>query len=144
MEGRVNRVCSGSGWLVLGAGLWHRKSAFKSSPLKFDLVILPPTPPWKHPESASPDCHSFLSAPTELIKIRQQSAPTNVSPTTLGVLHSIVRTEGLRGLYRGWGATAGRELAYGPYFITVNIKSLGSKFRRQWRLIRESRSIHLV
>ncbi|KAH8087279.1 mitochondrial carrier domain-containing protein [Filobasidium floriforme] len=61
---------------------------------------------------------SFLSAPTELIKIRQQSAPTNVSPTTVGVLRSIVRTEGLRGLYRGWGATAGRELAYGPYFIT--------------------------
>jgi len=26
----------------------------------------------------------------------------------------------MRGLYRGWGATAGRELAYGPYFITVS------------------------
>lgn len=61
---------------------------------------------------------SLLSAPTELIKIRQQSAPTNVSLSTIGVFKTIIRTEGIKGLYRGWTPTAMRELAYGPYFIT--------------------------
>lgn len=31
---------------------------------------------------------------------------------------SIIRTDGYRGLYRGFGVTAMRDLAYGPYFCT--------------------------
>ncbi|MCP6048403.1 solute carrier family 25 protein, partial [Klebsiella pneumoniae] len=61
----------------------------------------------------------FITCPTELIKIRQQSSLAKIAPTTLGTLGQILRQDGLRGLYRGFGATAGRELAYGTYFFTV-------------------------
>lgn len=95
---------------VAGAG-----SGFVASHVFFSTAFFP---------HASTHCsfqctRRFLSAPTELIKIRQQSAPIHSSPTTLSVISSIIRAEGVRGLYRGWTATAGRELGYGPYFITV-------------------------
>ncbi|KAK8850494.1 hypothetical protein IAR55_004412 [Kwoniella newhampshirensis] len=61
---------------------------------------------------------AFLTCPTELIKIRQQSAPPHVNTSTLNVVKSIIRTDGLRGLFRGFSATAMRDLAYGPYFCT--------------------------
>ncbi|WVR08551.1 hypothetical protein IAU60_005606 [Kwoniella sp. DSM 27419] len=61
---------------------------------------------------------SLLTSPIELIKIRQQSAPPHVNTSTLGVIKHIIRTDGLRGLFRGLSATATRDLAYGPYFCT--------------------------
>ncbi|KAJ9116183.1 hypothetical protein QFC20_000863 [Naganishia adeliensis] len=48
----------------------------------------------------------------------QQSSLAKIAPTTLGTLRHILRQDGLRGLYRGFGPTAGRELAYGTYFFT--------------------------
>ncbi|WVQ70725.1 hypothetical protein IAR50_000247 [Cryptococcus sp. DSM 104548] len=61
---------------------------------------------------------SLLTCPTELIKIRQQSAPPGLKLTTVGVLQSIVRQDGIRGVFRGLSATALRDTAYGPYFLT--------------------------
>ncbi|WVQ95620.1 hypothetical protein IAU59_002718 [Kwoniella sp. CBS 9459] len=61
---------------------------------------------------------STLTCPIELIKIREQSAPPHVNTSTIGVLKHIIRTDGFRGLFRGFGATAMRDLAYGPYFFT--------------------------
>ncbi|OCF33700.1 carnitine/acyl carnitine carrier [Kwoniella heveanensis CBS 569] len=61
---------------------------------------------------------STLTSPIELIKIREQSAPPHVNTSTIGVVKHILRTDGLRGLFRGFGATAMRDLAYGPYFFT--------------------------
>ncbi|CAD6564976.1 MAG: hypothetical protein TREMPRED_000531 [Tremellales sp. Tagirdzhanova-0007] len=61
---------------------------------------------------------SLVTCPTELIKIRQQSAPPHLNPSTLSLYQSILRQDGLRGLYRGLSATMLRDLAYGPYFLT--------------------------
>ncbi|KIR79525.1 carnitine/acyl carnitine carrier [Cryptococcus gattii E566] len=61
---------------------------------------------------------SVLTCPTELIKIRQQSAPPHLNLTTFGVFKSIVRADGLKGIFRGFSATALRDVAYGPYFCT--------------------------
>ncbi|KAL7422931.1 hypothetical protein Q5752_002228 [Cryptotrichosporon argae] len=61
---------------------------------------------------------SLLTCPTELIKIRQQSAPPYLNPSVFAVTRDIIRTNGLRGLYRGFSATALRDTAYGPYFCT--------------------------
>ncbi|ORX41028.1 mitochondrial carrier domain-containing protein [Kockovaella imperatae] len=61
---------------------------------------------------------SLIACPTELVKIRQQSAPPHLNPSTLSVCRSILATDGLRGLYRGLPATGLRDLAYGPYFGT--------------------------
>ena len=62
---------------------------------------------------------SFITCPTELIKIRQQSSTAKIAPTTIGTVKHIIRQDGVSGLYRGFGSTAGRELAYGTYFFTV-------------------------
>nr|XP_019051112.1 carnitine/acyl carnitine carrier [Kwoniella bestiolae CBS 10118]OCF30042.1 carnitine/acyl carnitine carrier [Kwoniella bestiolae CBS 10118] len=59
-----------------------------------------------------------LTCPIELIKIREQSAPPHVNTSTLGVVKHIIRTDGFRGLFRGFNATALRDVAYGPYFFT--------------------------
>ncbi|WWC72555.1 uncharacterized protein I206_106517 [Kwoniella pini CBS 10737] len=59
-----------------------------------------------------------LTSPIELIKIREQSAPPHVNTSAIGVLKHIIKTDGLRGLFRGYQATALRDLAYGPYFFT--------------------------
>ena len=61
---------------------------------------------------------STIACPTELIKIRQQSAPPQLNPSTLSVLRSVLLQDGLKGLYRGFSATALRDIAYGPYFCT--------------------------
>ncbi|GHJ88908.1 hypothetical protein NliqN6_5310 [Naganishia liquefaciens] len=61
---------------------------------------------------------SFITCPTELIKIRQQSSTAKIAPTTIGTVKHIIRQDGVSGLYRGFGSTAGRELAYGTYFFT--------------------------
>ncbi|WRT70681.1 uncharacterized protein IL334_007679 [Kwoniella shivajii] len=61
---------------------------------------------------------AMLTCPIELIKIREQSAPPHVNTSTLGVVKHIVKVDGLRGLFRGFQATAMRDLAYGPYFCT--------------------------
>ncbi|ORY26607.1 mitochondrial carrier domain-containing protein [Naematelia encephala] len=61
---------------------------------------------------------AFITCPTELIKIRQQSAPPHLNLSTVSVCRSVIAADGLRGLYRGFSATALRDLAYGPYFCT--------------------------
>lgn len=58
------------------------------------------------------------------LQIRQQSAPPHLDPSTLDVVRSIIRTDGFRGLYRGFTATALRDLGYGPYFCTWVLKLL--------------------
>jgi len=59
---------------------------------------------------------SLISTPVELLKIRQQGMLTQISIGTL--LLQIMRTQGIRGLYRGITATALRDLGYGTYFFT--------------------------
>ncbi|KAK0452747.1 mitochondrial carrier domain-containing protein [Desarmillaria tabescens] len=58
---------------------------------------------------------SIVTTPTELIKIRQQSLL--VPSSTYEVAMDILRRNGIRGLYRGIGATALRDLGYGSYFL---------------------------
>ncbi|EJT51259.1 carnitine/acyl carnitine carrier [Trichosporon asahii var. asahii CBS 8904] len=48
-------------------------------------------------------------------QIRQQSMPPHMNPSTYAVAWDILKTGGLRGLYRGYTATLIRESAYGPY-----------------------------
>ncbi|KAJ2916248.1 hypothetical protein MD484_g4169, partial [Candolleomyces efflorescens] len=58
---------------------------------------------------------SIITTPTELIKIRQQSL---LVPTTARqVAWQIFREGGIRGLYRGFTATALRDTGYGAYFF---------------------------
>lgn len=60
---------------------------------------------------------SIVTAPTELIKIRQQALLT---PTTARqVARQIFREQGVRGLYRGLPVTALRDCGYGAYFAAV-------------------------
>jgi hypothetical protein len=106
------------GWLAREAVSWHRKFSSSESYNSFSvplrkLIRVP---------------HRFITCPTELIKIRQQSSLAKIAPTTLGTLRHILKQDGLRGLYRGFAPTAGRELAYGTYFFTVcKWFSLGSQ-----------------
>lgn len=51
-------------------------------------------------------------------QIRQQSMPPHMNPSTFAVAWDILKTGGLRGLYRGYTATLIRESAYGPYFCS--------------------------
>ncbi|WWD20676.1 hypothetical protein CI109_105152 [Kwoniella shandongensis] len=74
---------------------------------------------------------AFLTCPTELIKIRQQSAPPHVNTSTLNVVKTIIRTDGIRGIFRGFSATAMRDLAYGPYFCTYEAILRFFKWSRQ-------------
>ncbi|KAF9012871.1 mitochondrial carrier [Hymenopellis radicata] len=57
---------------------------------------------------------SIITTPTELIKIRQQQLLTPSS--TRDVAMSIIRTHGIRGMYRGMPVTALRDCGYGAYF----------------------------
>lgn len=74
---------------------------------------------------------ALVTCPTELVKIRQQSAPPHLSPSTLSVCRSIIRNNGVRGLYRGFAATAMRDLAYGPYFCSYEATCRFFKQRKQ-------------
>lgn len=53
-----------------------------------------------------------------LHQIRQQSMPPHMNPSTFAVAWDILRTGGIKGLYRGYTATLIRESAYGPYFCS--------------------------
>ncbi|KAN0063254.1 hypothetical protein ACQY0O_004418 [Thecaphora frezii] len=73
---------------------------------------------------------SLITAPIDLIKIREQmnlDSPSSrranaAAPSTYRSLVTILRTEGLfRGLMRGWGCTAIRDLGYGPYFWSYEL-----------------------
>ncbi|KAK0188363.1 carnitine/acyl carnitine carrier [Armillaria mellea] len=73
---------------------------------------------------------SIVTTPTELIKIRQQSLL--VPSSTYEVILDILRKNGIRGLYRGMGATALRDLGYGSYFFAVHFYvSLSMTVRRE-------------
>ncbi|KIJ55096.1 hypothetical protein M422DRAFT_151609, partial [Sphaerobolus stellatus SS14] len=60
---------------------------------------------------------SFVTCPTELIKIRQQALITS-QPTAREVAAKLIRSQGLRGLYQGVTITALRDTGYGAYFAT--------------------------
>ncbi|OAX34897.1 mitochondrial carrier [Rhizopogon vinicolor AM-OR11-026] len=62
---------------------------------------------------------SFLSAPIELIKTRQQNMLESGlgSVSAIKLASTIYRKHGLKGLYRGFTATALRDTGYGAYFL---------------------------
>lgn len=63
--------------------------------------------------------HRFITCPIERLKILQQSYPPHLAqPSTFSLFISLLRTSGLRSLYRGLGATMLRDIGYGPYFLT--------------------------
>ena len=65
---------------------------------------------------------SLITAPIDLVKIRQQMDVSHPRTSTYRLLLSILANEGLfRGLFRGWGATAIRDLGYGPYFWSYEL-----------------------
>jgi hypothetical protein len=66
-------------------------------------------------------CIRLLSAPIELIKIRQQNMLESGlgSVSTRNLVSTICREHGLKGLYRGFTATALRDSGYGAYFLGV-------------------------
>jgi len=63
--------------------------------------------------------NSFITAPTELIKTRQQSLLTPSS--TWAVTMQILKSSGIRGLYRGLTATFLRDTSYGAYFASYEL-----------------------
>ncbi|EJD48165.1 mitochondrial carrier [Auricularia subglabra TFB-10046 SS5] len=75
---------------------------------------------------------SIVTCPSELIKIRQQVVlSSGKQPSALSVATQIFRTSGLKGLFRGFGATALRDMGYGAYFAT---------YEGTCRLLKSSRS----
>ncbi|KAF7370928.1 hypothetical protein MSAN_00726700 [Mycena sanguinolenta] len=59
---------------------------------------------------------AIVTAPTDLIKIRQQQCIG--TSTARGVALGIIRTRGVAGLYRGTGTTMLRDSGYGAYFAS--------------------------
>ncbi|PVF93910.1 mitochondrial carrier [Serendipita vermifera] len=74
---------------------------------------------------------STITAPTELIKIRQQSVLGSQVPTVWEIAREIYQSKGIPGLYRGYMATAFRELGYGFYFLTYEAVSRSFRRRRE-------------
>eukprot|EP00040_Diaphanoeca_grandis_P029641 m.173932 g.173932 ORF g.173932 m.173932 type:complete len:301 (+) comp31746_c0_seq2:1331-2233(+) len=59
----------------------------------------------------------FLVTPMEMIKCRQQ-VDANNRPSALTVAKRIIKSNGFRGLYRGWWPTVAREVpSYAVYFL---------------------------
>lgn len=81
--------------------------------------------------SAELECDSwslrrFLTCPIERLKILQQSYPTHLAqPSTFSLFTTLLRTAGLRSLYRGLSVTMLRDIGYGPYFLTYEAVSRG-------------------
>ncbi|QRV73660.1 mitochondrial carrier protein [Ceratobasidium sp. AG-Ba] len=62
---------------------------------------------------------AFIATPTELIKIRQQAnTSSGKQPSAWSVAKALYEGHGMRGLYRGFWSTAGRDMSYGAYFAT--------------------------
>ncbi|EIW75130.1 mitochondrial carrier [Coniophora puteana RWD-64-598 SS2] len=59
---------------------------------------------------------SIITSPVELIKTQQQNVISTNTPSAWSVIGGIVHAHGLRGLYRGWVATALRDTGYSAYF----------------------------
>lgn len=67
-----------------------------------------------------------VSTPTELVKCRAQvqtsSTSTGPAPSSLAIARSVIRTEGVRGLYAGGTVTALRDsVGYGFYFWSYEL-----------------------
>ncbi|KAF7289409.1 hypothetical protein HMN09_01334200 [Mycena chlorophos] len=80
---------------------------------------------------------AVVTTPTELIKIRQQQCTGDT--TARGVAAEIIRAGGVRGLYRGAIATAGRDIGYGAYFAsyeaTARMFSRPDETRQGWPVL---------
>lgn len=62
---------------------------------------------------------SIVTCPSELVKIRQQVVLSEgKQPSALAVATQIFRAGGPRGMFRGFTATALRDMGYGAYFAT--------------------------
>ncbi|CDZ98022.1 Mitochondrial carrier protein [Phaffia rhodozyma] len=64
---------------------------------------------------------STINAPTELVKIKQQSFTTSHPPSTVSIARDIFKRSGIKGLYRGFQSCWLRDLGYGPYFWTYEV-----------------------
>lgn len=63
-------------------------------------------------------CQSFVCSPIELAKLRAQISDQG-SKGPIECLKSIYTTEGIKGVFRGFGLTVGREVpSFGAYFVT--------------------------
>lgn len=79
--------------------------------------------------SAAGFSQSFLTGPGELIKIRLQTDKLNTS--SYDVIKKIIKTSGIKGLFRGYITTCYRELpAFGSYFTSyyTMIDLMGDQF----------------
>ncbi|KAL4072882.1 mitochondrial carrier domain-containing protein [Scleroderma yunnanense] len=59
---------------------------------------------------------SLIASPTELVKIRQQNVLEG-GTSAAKIAINILKQNGIRGFYRGLGATALRDTGYGTYFM---------------------------
>lgn len=68
---------------------------------------------------------ALITSPIELIKIREQLdfKGQGARPQTWSVIKDLWRKDGrgVRGLYRGLGATCLRDIGYGPYFLSYEL-----------------------
>lgn len=66
---------------------------------------------------------ALITSPVELVKIREQLDYTGqgAKPHPLRVARAIWAQGGIRGLYRGLGATCLRDVGYGPYFLCYEV-----------------------
>ena len=102
-------------------GIIHRDPQFDSSDpcwcgsRNCDIVSISPT----SRGFGLSDLNSVITTPVELIKIRQQNSLTS-KPSVLTVASQLLKTRNIRGLYRGFTATALRDVGYGAYFGSVS------------------------
>lgn len=66
---------------------------------------------------------SLITAPIDLIKIRQQLSGVHSTESRgmVEVIRDVWKQGGLRGIYRGLGCTCIRDLGYGPYFFSYEV-----------------------
>ncbi|KAJ6485812.1 carnitine/acyl carnitine carrier [Mycena sanguinolenta] len=80
---------------------------------------------------------AIITAPTDLIKIRQQQCIS--TSTARGIALEIIRTRGVSGLYRGTVVTMLRDSGYGAYFAsyeaTLRALSTPGERRGGWQVL---------
>lgn len=87
---------------VLSQSSRDRKSLHLSLSLFLSSMLMPPL-------ESQAAC--LIRVPTEVVKSRQQTAAYGAKASSLSALRAVLGESGVRGLYRGYAGTVGREVS---------------------------------